>query len=62
MWSFSNWRPKILFRWQRVKELLGFGLNLTGFSFVNYFNRNLDNLLIGKFLGPASLGFYNLAY
>jgi PST family polysaccharide transporter len=62
LWSFSNWRPKILFRWQRVKELLGFGLNLTGFSFVNYFNRNLDNLLIGKFLGSAPLGFYNLAY
>jgi PST family polysaccharide transporter len=62
LWTLSSWRPKILFQWQRVKELLGFGLNLTGFSFVNYFNRNLDNLLIGKFLGSASLGFYNLAY
>jgi O-antigen/teichoic acid export membrane protein len=62
LWSFSGWRPKFLFHWRRVKELLGFGLNLTGFSFVNYFNRNLDNLLIGKFLGSASLGFYNLAY
>jgi len=62
LWAFSSWRPKMLFRWQRVKELLGFGLNLTGFNFVNYFNRNLDNLLIGKFLGTAPLGFYNLAY
>ena len=62
LWTLSSWRPKFLFRWQRVKELLGFGLNLTGFSFVNYFNRNLDNLLIGKFLGSAPLGFYNLAY
>jgi O-antigen/teichoic acid export membrane protein len=35
---------------------------LTGFSFVNYFARNLDNLLIGKFLGPPPLGLYNLAY
>jgi O-antigen/teichoic acid export membrane protein len=62
LWVLSGWRPRFLFRWQRIKELLGFGLNLTGFGFVNYFNRNLDNLLIGKFLGPAPLGFYDLAY
>jgi O-antigen/teichoic acid export membrane protein len=62
LWIFSSWKPKLIFRWLRVKELLGFGLNLIGFNFVNYFNRNLDNLLIGKFLGSAPLGFYNLAY
>jgi len=62
LWAFSSWRPKFFFRWQEVKELLGFGLNLTGFNFVNYFNRNLDNLLVGRFLGSAPLGFYNLAY
>jgi len=62
LWISSKWRPRLLFRWQCVKELLRFGLNLTGFNFVNYFNRNLDNLLIGKFLGSTPLGFYNLAY
>jgi len=62
LWKFSNWKPKFLFKWQRLKELLGFGLNLTGFSFINYFNRNFDDLLIGKFFGSVSLGFYNLAY
>jgi len=62
LWSFPGWRPKILFQWQKVKELFGFGLNLTGFNFINYFNRNLDDFLIGKFLGSALLGFYNLAY
>ncbi len=41
---------------------LSFGLNLTGFSFINFFSRNLDNFLIGKFLGSVPLGFYNLAY
>jgi len=62
LWAFSRWRVRLFFQWQRVKELLSFGLNLTGFNFVNYFNRNLDNLLIGKFLGSALLGFYSLAY
>lgn len=62
LWKLSGWRPKFLFRWQRFKELLSFSLNLTGFSFINYFNRNFDDLLIGKLFGSISLGFYNLAY
>ena len=32
------------------------------FNFVNYFSRNADNLLIGKFLGAAPLGFYDKSY
>lgn len=54
---------------------LCFSLKLTGmsklfkysgfnflFNFVNYFSRNMDNVLIGKFLGSAPLGFYDKAY
>ncbi len=62
LWFFSTWKPNFLLKWLRVKELLNFSLNLTGFKFVNYFSRNIDNLLIGKLLGSSSLGFYNLAY
>ena len=62
LWCLSAWCPCLLFKWDRIRELLGFSLNLLGFSFVNYFNRNVDNLLIGKFLGPSALGFYNQAY
>jgi len=61
-WIYSRWVPHFSLGLQHVKGLLGFGMNLTGFSFVNYFGRNLDNLLIGRFLGPTPLGFYNLAY
>ena len=42
--------------------MLAFGGNLTGFGVVNYFARNLDNLLIGRFWGPAQLGLYARAY
>jgi len=31
-------------------------------SLINYFNRNLDNLLIGGFKGAAALGYYDKAY
>lgn len=32
------------------------------FNFINYFTRNMDNLLIGKFFGAGALGFYDKAY
>lgn len=58
----SEWRPSLVFSRKSARELLGFGLPLMGNSFANYFNRNLDNMLIGKFLGGEQLGFYSLAY
>jgi O-antigen/teichoic acid export membrane protein len=32
------------------------------FNFFNYFSRNLDNILIGKYLGPIQVGIYDKAY
>jgi teichuronic acid exporter len=32
------------------------------FSIVNYFSRNLDKILIGRFLGTATLGLYDVSY
>jgi PST family polysaccharide transporter len=61
-WIYARWVPRFLFGLQHMKGLLGFGANLTGFSFVSYFAQNIDNLLVGRFLGSAALGFYNLAY
>jgi len=61
-WIYARWAPHFLLGLQHVKGLLGFGANLTGSTLVNYFAQNMDNLLIGRFLGSAPLGFYNLAY
>ena len=41
---------------------MSFGANLTGFNLVNFFARNLDNILIGKYSGAIELGFYDRAY
>lgn len=59
---YARWVPHFLLGLQHVKGLLGYGANLTGSSFVTYFAQNMDNLLVGRFLGSAPLGFYNLAY
>jgi len=57
-----EWKPRRFMRWKPVRELLRFGLPLMGFNLINYFSRNTDNLLIGKFLGSTPLGYYDLAY
>jgi O-antigen/teichoic acid export membrane protein len=44
------------------RELRHFSSSLTGFNFLNYWIRNLDNLIVGKFIGPAALGIYSRAY
>lgn len=62
MWYISDWRPAFLFDWKAVQDLLQFSSNLLGFSTLNYWTRNADNLLIGRFLGSSSLGLYGKAY
>ena len=62
VWMRSGWRPRWAFSWSHSRELLSFGLNVTGFSLVNFVNRESDNLLVGYFLGPIALGYYAVAY
>jgi PST family polysaccharide transporter len=45
-----------------VKKVLNYSSYQFAFNLINYFSRNLDNLLIGKFMGNAELGYYNRAY
>jgi len=58
----SGFRPSWPRRASGIRELLGFGANVTGFELVNYFHRNLDNVLIGRFWGAIELGLYSRAY
>ncbi len=62
IWYVSDWRPTFLFDWEAVRELLGFSINLLGFNTFNYWVRNADNLLIGRFFGSSALGVYSKAY
>lgn len=62
MWIYSTWRPIQYFSISDIKNIWGYTANLTAFNFINYFARNADNFLIGKFLGSSALGVYSLAY
>jgi PST family polysaccharide transporter len=62
IWKLCSWIPGLPARNSGVRSMLAFGGNLTGFSVINYFSRNLDNMLIGKFWGSQQLGLYAKAY
>ncbi len=62
LWMFSKWHPVITFNYKELKALSSYSLNLLGFNIINYFSRNADYFIIGKFLGDRPLGHYYLAY
>lgn len=45
-----------------IKSIASYSLYQLGFNTVNYFTRNLDNLLTGKFIGLNQLGYYQKSY
>lgn len=45
-----------------LKEIYTFAKNQFLFNFINYFSRNMDNILIGKFMSPNALAYYDKAY
>ena len=62
VWLACDWRPGLP-KWDsQVGSMLSYGGNLTGFGIVNYFSRNLDNVLIGRRWGSQQLGLYAQAY
>ena len=58
----TRWLPQVRFDRSALKDLSKFSLNMMGTNVINYWIRNLDNLLIGKFLGEIQLGLYSRAY
>ena len=62
LWFPKSWRPKLVLDWTDLCSVASYSLNLSGFNVLNYFVRNADNVLIGRYLGSTSLGYYSLAY
>jgi O-antigen/teichoic acid export membrane protein len=61
-WKAVDWRIHLNFSFAAVHDLWGYTVHLFGFNFINYWSRNVDNLLIGKVFGADALGYYNRAY
>ncbi|MCU0269495.1 MAG: MOP flippase family protein [Acidimicrobiales bacterium] len=56
------WTPRLGLDRRSLRELFSFGAYASGYSAVYYTETHVDNLLIGRFLGPTALGYYDIAY
>lgn len=55
-------RPRFVFNLNSVVELVRFGGYIVGERLMNYLSRNLDYIIIGRYLGARLLGYYSLGY
>jgi PST family polysaccharide transporter len=62
LWFASPWRPTLRWDREQFRQLWGFSGNLASFQVLNYFARNADTMLIGRFLGATDLAWYNMGY
>jgi O-antigen/teichoic acid export membrane protein len=61
-WILSGWRPGFPSKVSGLGSLLSFGGHLAAFAVVNYWSRNLDNVLIGWRWGAPAVALYDQAY
>jgi O-antigen/teichoic acid export membrane protein len=50
------------YSYNSVKKIQNYSSFQFSFNFINYFTRNLDNILVGKYLGASTLGYYDKSY
>jgi PST family polysaccharide transporter len=62
VWVLCRWRPGLPASGTGVGSMVKFALNVYGNFCMNYFSRNLDKILIGRFYGSRPLGHYDRAY
>lgn len=63
-WNYFSTRPPMARKVKResIDKIRSYSGFLFGFNLINYFARNTDNLLIGKVIGAAPLGYYDKSY
>ncbi|WP_246668241.1 lipopolysaccharide biosynthesis protein [Bradyrhizobium elkanii] len=61
-WTACRWIPGGPRLTPMVKELLRFGLGVTGFTMTDYFARSADRIAMGYFLGAGPLGYFQNAF
>ena len=62
LWAVQPWRPSARLDRRAVRDLWAFSGHLAAFRAMNYWARNADNLLIGRFVGTNPLAYYSRAY
>ncbi|MDZ7316703.1 MAG: MOP flippase family protein [candidate division KSB1 bacterium] len=61
LWIVHPWRPRRHFSWKEFREYIGFSSKVLANDGAIYLITNTDVTIIGRVLGSAALGVYNLA-
>lgn len=61
LWRLVPWRPRRPATWQHLRGMLTFGGFVTAQGLMAAFLTQFDNLIVGRVLGAAALGFYSIA-
>lgn len=61
VWLFSHWRPGAPQLGAGVRRMFQTGSHVTGFNVLAFMSRSLDQVLLGRIWGAASLGIYKQA-
>ncbi|WP_273208554.1 lipopolysaccharide biosynthesis protein [Marinobacter subterrani] len=56
IWSVAKWLPSLAFSREALKELFGFSFYVFASTLLQYASRQVDKLLVGKYLGGDALG------
>lgn len=59
LWVTVKWRPKKMFSWCRLKNLLSFGWKMLASELLEKIYSNIRSLIIGKMYSSADLAHYN---
>lgn len=59
LWLTVKWRPKKMFSWERLKELLSYGWKLLVSALLDTVYNNIRSLIIGKMYSSADLAYYD---
>jgi O-antigen/teichoic acid export membrane protein len=62
LWRASSWRPRFHATRASFHGMAGFSSHVLGSRVFTWLARNVDNLLVGRYLGAAALGAYSLAF
>jgi PST family polysaccharide transporter len=61
-WIAARWKPTAPRFPSHIAGSMKFGVGITSFNITNFFARNMDNILIGRYYGGFTLGLYDRAY
>lgn len=61
LWFYSSWRPELIFSFNSLREMFGFGSRLLFSSLLNQIFDNIYFVVIGRLFSAADLGFFTRA-